>query len=206
LDLPMALSYRNDQPCLLSRDRKPPARQVAMTESTDTRQPSRLFRTDGIHAKANKPAGAECGNGERRQEAARLRLPVDRVRALADQFVSPGSVAFSKQIPLFLLGLGVLTAAVSAIANPAWIPFGPMVSLGGIITWVVLGDDHGRGPLKSRFLHWLRVWPIWEYLFLLVVIAWLAGLAVLHEAWISMVMGLVTGIAVVSIYYLTVVF
>ncbi len=201
-----ALSYLNVHSCLQSRDREPPARQFEMTESTNTRHRNGSFRIDGVHPEVNKPAAAGPGNGKKGPGATLSRSHTDRVRVLADQFVAPGSVGFSKQIPLLLTGFGILTAAVSAIANPTWIPFGPMASLGGILTWVVLGDDQGSGPLKERFLRWLRVWPIWEYLFLLVVVAWVVGLAVLHEAWISMVMGLVTGIAVVSIYYLTVVF
>ena len=190
-------------PCALL---EPPARRVAMTDSTNTPRRTGSFRIDGIHPQSKMPAGAAIGNGKRVQPATLSRVHVGRVRELADQFAAPGSVGFSNQIPSLLIVFGILMATVSAIAHPTWIPFGPVASLGGVLAWVVLGDDQGRGALKERFLRWLRVWPIWEYVLLIVVLAWIVGLGVLHEAWVSMVMGFVTAIAVVSIYYLTVVF
>jgi hypothetical protein len=126
-------------------------------------------------------------------------------RDLADSYVEPFSIRLVRWFPSVLCAVGVVLAFSLAYIRLSWFFFGPSMAISGIGVLLIAGDDIGRSPVKQRFLRWIRVWPIWEYVFWGMATIMLLVTSIVYVFWPPILMGGVVGVAIAAIFFLTVV-
>ena len=174
-----------------------------MSSQTRTRRPSDLATRP--YARGLEPTQEGGETAESPRTARKTGTVQEFSRRLADRFVSPSRLVFVRWFAVSISLLGVVLAFTLIYLRLDWFFFGPSMTVAALATLLVVGDDIGRSPIRTRFLSWIRIWPAWEKLAGGVALITFGITAVLFQLWPPIVMGAVVGFALAAIYQLAIV-